>query len=182
MPFAAVGVEHSTAPLAVREAVSPDSELLSGARESFGLRPTDEVVVVTTCNRTEIYVHSDDTDDVVAGVTVWMAGRSASAQPYIRVWPELDAVEHLFRVASGLESQIPGEDQILSQVADALADAQRLGTTGPNTHALFRSAVSCGRRARQDTALGRVERSIGTRSILRPERPKSAPRAARPGH
>jgi glutamyl-tRNA reductase len=169
MPFVAAGVEHSTAPLAVREAVSPDSALLSGARESFGLRPTDEVVVVTTCNRTEIYVHSDDADGAIVRLTDWMVGRSASAEPFIRVWPELEAVEHLFRVASGLESQVPGEDQVLSQVADALDVAQRLGTTGPNTHALFRSAVSCGRRARQDTALGHVERSIGTVAVLQAE-------------
>ena len=73
-----------------------------------------------------------------------------------------DAAEHLFRVASGLESQIPGEGQILGQVRGALAMAQSSGSVGPYLNALFRSAISCARHARAGTSVGRVERSLGS--------------------
>jgi glutamyl-tRNA reductase len=75
------------------------------------------------------------------------------------------AAEHLFRVASGLESQVLGEPQVLSQVRDALETAHRLEAVGPNLHSLFRAAISCARQARAGTTLGRVNVSIGSEAV-----------------
>jgi glutamyl-tRNA reductase len=165
MPFVVVGVEHSTAPLAVRERVSPGPDERDGARRIFALDPSDEVVILATCNRTEVYVHTLDPARAVDGITSWMVQRAEDVLPSIRVRHDLDAVEHLFRVACGLESQVPGERQILSQVAAALDAAQRAGMTGSYAHALFRAAVACSRTARLDTSLGQVDRSIGAGAV-----------------
>jgi glutamyl-tRNA reductase len=77
----------------------------------------------------------------------------------------MEAAEHLFRVASGLESQVLGEPQILSQVRETLEQSQRLTTVGPNLHSLFRAAISCARQARAGTALGRVNASVGSEAV-----------------
>jgi glutamyl-tRNA reductase len=161
MPFLAVGVEHRTAPLAIRERLALDPEgAARAARELHALPPIHEAVVLSTCNRTEVYLFAD-LEECAEAVRDFLARGDAALRGYLQTWREMDAAEHLFRVASGLESQIPGEAQITSQVSEALEIAQAAGTTGANLHSLFRSAVSCARQARAGTALGRVNLSVG---------------------
>jgi len=166
MPFLAVGVEHTTAPLSVRERLTLAGEELDRVTSALVADPAvAEAAILSTCNRTEIYVFAEDLSAAKDGAIACLSGDRDEFRPFVRAWEEPDAIEHLFRVASGLESQVPGEGQILSQVADALEAAQRLGAMGPNLHALFRSAISCARQARAGTALGRVNLSLGSEAV-----------------
>jgi glutamyl-tRNA reductase len=165
MPFLAVGVEHTTAPLSVRERVALEPDEILEVSPGLVREAIVEAAILSTCNRTELYLWSDDLEAAAQLGRDWLTRRDAGLRSYIRVWRELDAAEHLFRVASGLESQVPGEGQILGQVRGALTVAQSAGSVGPYLHALFRSAISCARRARAGTSVGRVERSIGSEAV-----------------
>ena len=166
MPFLALGVEHKTASLSIRERVALDDDAIARlSRELTAETLLDEVAILSTCNRTELYLFGEDGAQAATLARTRLSQNDASLQPYIHLWMEMDAVEHLFRVASGLESQLLGESQILSQVRDMLEVGQRLGTIGPNLHSLFRSAISCARQARAGTALGRVNVSLGTEAV-----------------
>jgi len=166
MPFLAAGVEHTTAPLSVRERLMLEGEDLDRTTGALAADPAvAEVAILSTCNRTEIYVFAEHLRAAKDAVTAHLIGEHDEFRPFVRVWEEPDAIEHLFRVACGLESQVPGEGQILSQVAGTLETAQRLGAMGANLHALFRSAISCARQARAGTALGRVNLSLGSEAV-----------------
>lgn len=166
MPFLVVGVEHKTSPLPIREAVTMN--LAAVARASAELRATpaiDEVAILSTCNRTEIYLFVNEPVASAAAATSLLTAYDERVVSYLRTWEEMDAVEHLFRVACGLESQALGEAQILSQVRETLDTGQRLGSVGPILHSLFRSAISCARQARAGTALGRLGGSLATEAV-----------------
>jgi glutamyl-tRNA reductase len=166
MPFLAVGVEHRTAPLDVRERLALDAAGAAFAHTTLAADPLiDEVTVLSTCNRTELYLFVEELEEAAEVARAYLTRSDPSLREYVQTWREMDAVEHLFRVASGLESQIPGEAQIVSQVSGALELAQASGTVGPNLHALFRSSVSCARQARAGTALGRVSSSVGAEAV-----------------
>jgi len=138
-----------------------DEEAIARAtRKLTGTDNIAEAAILSTCNRTEIYLYADD-----AGIAVESARGELDADDHWRQWNDMEAAEHLFRVASGLESQVLGEAQILRQVSDALDTAQGLGVVGPNLHSLFRSAISCARQARSGTALGRVKSSLGSEAV-----------------
>ena len=161
MPFLALGVEHKTAPLAVREQAAMDGDHVRDTGAALlDQHEISEVVILSTCNRTEVYLFADDMDRAIEHTRAFLPQGE-----HLRIWHDMEVADHLFRVASGLESQVLGEAQILSQVGDALDTAQRHGTTGPNLHNLFRSAVSCARQARAGTALGRIESSLGTEAV-----------------
>lgn len=167
MPFLAVGVEHTTAPVPVRERVSLSGDAREAAARTLRAGPAiDEVVILSTCNRTEIYLYTDDSAGAAAAAVQVLAGDDSEIRRHIRSWEDMDAVEHLFRVAAGLESQVLGEPQILSQVREAFEAAQSVETVGPKLHSLFRSAISCSRQARAGTALGRVNPSLAREAVL----------------
>jgi glutamyl-tRNA reductase len=171
VPFLAIGVEHKTAPLALRERVALEGAELRQANLQLAAEPAiAEVAVLSTCNRTEIYLFADDGEEAAERTTAFLVAKDGSLAPYLKLWTELDAVEHLFRVASGLESQLLGEAQILSQVREVLDTGQQLGTIGTNLHSLFRSAISCARQARAGTALGRINVSLGAEAVHAAER------------
>ena len=170
MPILAVGVEHKTAPLNVRERLALDAPGVAVADGTLGSDArVAEVAILSTCNRVEVYLVADAVEDAAEAARAFLARTDSSLREYLQTWREMDAVEHLFRVASGLESQIPGESQILSQVSGALDSAQSAGTIGANLHSLFRSAVACARRARAGTALGRVNASVGSEAVAAAE-------------
>jgi glutamyl-tRNA reductase len=173
MSFLAVGVEHRTAPLAVREAAAMDADAASlAARELLAIPAIDEVVVLSTCNRTELYLVTADTTATAAAAaaSACLSARRGDLREHLQTWREMGVAERLFRVASGLESQALGELQILAQVRGALAIAESAGSVGPNLHSLFRSAIACARQARAGTALGRVQTSIGLEAVRVAER------------
>lgn len=171
MSFLALGVEHRTAPLAVREAAAMDADTVTLAAASLLATPAiDEIAILSTCNRTELYMLSEDIAAAREQAAHFLTARDAQVQEHLQAWEDMEAVEHLFRVASGLESQALGEQQILAQVRAALALGERAGTVGPNLHSLFRSAISCARQARAGTALGHVHTSIGSEAVQVVER------------
>jgi len=151
-----VGTSHHVAPLEVRE------RLYLGPQETRALAPwlTDggEAVMLSTCNRTEIYIGSGDPRAAHARVVAELARRSGLAEaelaPALRVATEDGASLHLFRVAAGLESLVPGEPQILGQLREAHERAKAAGTAGPLLDRLFRQALHAGKRVRSETTLG----------------------------
>jgi glutamyl-tRNA reductase len=157
MNLALVGVSHHRAPVEVRERVAVD---LDGARRlSTTLARDGEAVVLSTCNRTELYLagHHDSLGVRARSALLELAGREAPGiEPVVYRLADESAALHLYRVAAGLDSMVPGETEILGQVREAL-DA---GRPGPVLGRLFRSALHVGRRARVETAIGESPASI----------------------
>jgi glutamyl-tRNA reductase len=160
--LALAGVSHHTASLELRERVAIDPEAAAAfARELVGADGAGhEAVVLSTCNRTELYLASDD-DDGLAGLAdralLSLAGADAEAlAPVAYRLADESAALHLFRVAAGLDSLVPGEGEILGQVRDAF----EAGATGPLLDRTFRMALHAGRRARIETAIGESPASV----------------------
>jgi glutamyl-tRNA reductase len=173
-----VGLNHHTAPVALREQLSLSgcaldlalndlNAIKSGTERPNGHAPSGgihESVILSTCNRLEVYAV---TGDVAAGFAViegFLTGLQGLAleglHPHLYLLQERDAVEHLMRVASGLDSMILGEPQILGQVAQALSRAQAAGAASLVLSQLFARAVHMGKRARSETAISRHTTSV----------------------
>jgi len=154
-----VGVSHRQAPVELRERVAVDSAAAAAlARE---LADGCEAVVLSTCNRTELYLASDDAghhlDHRASASLLALAGDDAAAlAPVLYRLGDDSAALHLFRVAAGLDSLVPGEGEILGQVRDAFDQ----GATGPLLGHLFRQALHAARRARVETAIGESPASV----------------------
>ena len=164
-----LGLNHKTAPVEVRErfALSAPRQIghaLSYVRGVAGIR---EAAILSTCNRVEIYAWGDAN----AGAKLRASmhdyhefGQGASDDIfYARAGDE--AAQHLFRVASGLDSLVLGEAEILGQVKVALENARLNGSSGPALDELFRRAIGCGKRARSETAISRGGLSIGAAAV-----------------
>ena len=152
MKLALVGTSHKLAPVEVRERVALDSKRASAlAHELAG--EEREAVVLSTCNRTELYVVGADDSEVIVELE-HLAGGSLGSYLY-RLTDEAAAL-HLFRVAAGLDSMVPGEGEILGQVRAAY----EAGSCGPVLDRLFRGALHAGRKARVETAIGESPSSV----------------------
>ncbi len=167
MPIALFGLSYKTAPLDLREAVSFDSESLAHSLPGLTCEASvREAVVLSTCHRTEIYTELTDMVAAKEHAMSWLADqrgiprRSFGQHVYHRF--ERDAVEHLFRVAAGLDSMVLGEDQVLGQVREAFKTASRAGTVRTRLDATFRRAIRAGKRARTETNINRHSASIGS--------------------
>lgn len=150
----AFGVNHHTAPLAVRERIAFPAEALPGALLDLTReRPVREAAILSTCNRTELYCATEEPQ----AVTDWMAHYHRLAQveinPYLTAYPHRDAVRHVFRVASGLDSMVLGENQILGQMKDAVRVAEEVGTLGATLNTLFQRSFSVAKEVRSSTAI-----------------------------
>lgn len=122
-----------------------------------------ELIVLSTCHRTEIYATGEGLDsDVVHSVAGIMPGLLPTDHHDVSFMQGAEAIEHLFRVACGLDSLVIGEPQVLGQVRKALYLAEQAGATGPVLTNIFSRAIRLGRNARNQTALGRLGRSIGS--------------------
>jgi glutamyl-tRNA reductase len=165
-----LGTSHKTAPLALRERIA----LPDGRAERFLLELAEhpeirEAVVLSTCNRTELYVVVSD--PVEAETTVLgMLARQAGLRPTelidgIYSHRNCDAARHLYRVTSGLESMIVGEAEVQGQVKRAYEAALAARTTGPLTNKLFRAALATGKRVRTDTAIGAGGASVASVAV-----------------
>ncbi len=167
----AIGVSHKTAPVEVRERLAL-TEARSGEwlRDLHGAQDIQEVVALSTCNRTELYLVVKD--PVEAETTVLgMLARQASIRPTtlagsIYSLRNCDAARHIYRVTSGLESMIIGEDQIQGQVKRAYEAALDRETTGPMTNHLFRAALATGKRVRSETAISAGHLSLPSVSAM----------------
>ena len=166
MELFVLGANHTTAPVEVRDALAMDAEEMSqfvrGIRERHG--SLEEIVVLSTCNRTEFYGSATDVD--AANKTLREAVASHKGVTYLQngdytyLRAGRSAAKHLFRVAVGLDSLMLGEPQILGQVKDALAVAEQSGGPGACLTRLFQCAAHVGKRARNETGIGRGAMSV----------------------
>jgi glutamyl-tRNA reductase len=173
MRLVLVGTSHHRAPVELRE------QLFVSAAENEELvrrlAGTDaEAVVLSTCNRTELYlVHGDAEaaqERAFAELTALAGVSRSEITPALYTVGDEAAALHLFRVAAGLDSMIPGEAQILGQVRGAYELARSAGTAGPVLHRLFRQALRVGRRVRTETAIGENPASVSSAAAELAER------------
>jgi glutamyl-tRNA reductase len=154
-----IGISHRTAPVDLRERVDFQSRGVDRALEALAARGvTREAVVLSTCNRSEIYAAVDDPaagqTDLIAFLSAFHKVDAAALVPHVHSATDLDAARHLFRVAAGLESLVVGEPQILGQVKEAHAAATELRAVGPTLNRLFHASFAVGKRVRGETQLG----------------------------
>jgi glutamyl-tRNA reductase len=166
MQLFAFGINHATAPLALREQVVFHGENLVGAlRDLVDRRPVEEAAIISTCNRTEIYSNTEEPPAVVD----WLAGyhhmRSQQLEPYLYQLPREQAVKHAFRVASGLDSLVLGEPQILGQFKQAVRTAQAAGTLGLVLNKLFQRTFSVAKSVRSETDIGAATVSMASAAV-----------------
>ena len=170
-----VGMNHRTAGLDLREALAftRDERLVAHGRLMAG--GCAEALIVTTCNRTEFYVaHRDaeSADTCIRDVVRHLRGADLLAPGALRYTAtDTEAGRHLFRVASGLDSMVLGEAQILGQIKEAVALAREAGTVGPLLDRLFDRALRAGKRARAETSVsgGIVSVASAAVELLRTE-------------
>ena len=162
------GLDHKTASLELRERVAFTAYQLSDALPRLG-GIVGEAVVVSTCNRTEVYTTAAEPDAAASLVRRFVADYhgldGASPAEGFRDLVDADAVRHLFRVAGGLDSMIVGESQILGQVRSALAAASAAGTLSAPLSRLFHRAIRAGRRVREETGVGRNALSVSFAAV-----------------
>lgn len=159
----AFGLNHQTAPVAVRERVAFPQERLSTALEALlYATPAQEAVILSTCNRTEIYCKTPKPESIAD----WLADHhdltGFDMAQYLYHLDGSAAAHHVFRVASGLDSMVLGETQILGQVKQAVRTAQESNTLGPLLHKMFEFTFSVAKAVRSQTKIG--ERSVSLAS------------------
>ncbi len=157
MPLTVVGINHRSAPVAVRERVAFGPAVVVQALRD--LRNRDgvlEAAIVSTCNRTELYCHLDTSANNSA--VNWLLGQptpgATDLLPFLYELPAEETVRHLLRVACGLDSMVVGEPQILGQLKDAYQRAREAGTAGRLLNKLFQHAFFVAKKVRTDTAIG----------------------------
>jgi glutamyl-tRNA reductase len=171
MPIACIGLSHRTAPVEVRErhAFPPSrmAEALVALRDYEAVR---EAVMLQTCGRLEIYAELDEYETGVAQIKSFLANFRHGAigydiESYLYTQLGHQAVEHLFRVCTGLDSMLIGEAEILGQVKDAYVAATRAKSIGRTLHRLFREALAAGKTARAQTGIGGESVSMATAAV-----------------
>jgi glutamyl-tRNA reductase len=150
MQLVLVGTSHHQAPVEVRERLAVDSNL------AHELDVAKEAVCLSTCNRTELYLAAPDADVAEARATRALIALAGEVEPLLYRLRDEAAALHLFRVAAGLDSLVPGEGEILGQVRASYEE----GRVGPMLDRLFRQALHVGKRVRAETAIGESPTSI----------------------
>lgn len=170
MSVVVVGLNHRTVPLSVLEEMAvPPARLGKALHELAGSDDLGEVVVVSTCQRTEIYgvarrYHSA-VNDIRNFMATWSGRPPEDFSSHIYEYHEEAAVRHLFKVAGGLDSAVLGEGEILGQLGDAWEAARTEGTVGPVLSILFRHAAEAGKRVRSETAIARGTTSLSQAAV-----------------
>lgn len=157
MAIFALGINHKTAPVALREQVAFAPEQLPEAlRELTTLTSISDAVILSTCNRTELYFNGTATqaEQVIAWLARFHALDGAELQPHLYLHQDNAAAEHLMQVASGLDSLVLGEPQILGQVKQAYNQARSAGTVNPQFERLFQKTFAVAKQVRTDTEIG----------------------------
>lgn len=167
MTLIAFGINHNTAPVEVREAVSftPD-QMLPALQHVRGAGVAREVVILSTCNRTEIYA---ETDCDATALLSWLAEFHRTSYEQLKschyVYAGADAARHMMKVASGLDSLVLGEPQILGQMKSAYATASEAGSLGSQLHSTFHKVFSVAKRVRSETAIGENPVSVAYAAV-----------------
>ncbi len=175
MTLYTLGLNHTTAPIEVRERVafSPDA-LTDALRDLTGARGVTrgvkEAAILSTCNRTEVYFHGSEPESVAQ----WLAGfhnlAPAQIEPYVYTLPRDKAVAHAFRVASGLDSMVLGEPQILGQMKQAVRSAESAGSLGLVLNRLFQRSFAVAKDVRTQTDIGSASISMAAAAVKLAER------------
>lgn len=168
MTILALGVNHKTASVEVREKVAFQPEELEMALQSLTqLGHVSESVIVSTCNRTELYCHLEDDD--LTPVIEWLAAfhqlPADELSQYLYQHADVGAINHLMSVASGLDSLVLGEPQILGQVKQAFQQAREAGTVGTIFERLFQSTFSVAKDVRTNTEVGQNAVSVAFAAV-----------------
>ena len=161
-----VGTNHRHAPIGVREELAARAHgdmLVSAVIQEPAVA---EAVGLSTCNRCELYMVGEDVGELrqaaVKHLAGYAGGRAESLEPLLYVKEGADAAEHLFSVGAGLDSMVPGEAQILSQLRGAYLRALEGGSTGAVSNRLFHEAIEAGKRVRHETAFGSSNASVAS--------------------
>lgn len=168
MTLLAFGINHKTAPVNIREKVSFVPEKLEEALKTLrSCSEVTEAAIVSTCNRTELYCDMRDSD--IQTVLEWFSKhhniKRDEISPYIYTHLDNEAVQHILRVASGLDSLVLGEPQILGQIKDAYHSANHAGTIGQILNRLFQHTFSVAKQVRTDTAIGSSPVSVAFAAV-----------------
>jgi glutamyl-tRNA reductase len=166
MQLFALGINHHTAPLAVREQVAFDvARLPTALNDLLRAKPVREAAILSTCNRTELYCAAERPEAAVEWLAEYHALSPSHIQPYLYTHPQRDAVRHMFRVASGLDSMVLGEPQILGQMKQAARTAEEAGTLGTLLNKLFQRTFAVAKEVRSTTAIGANIVSMAAASV-----------------
>ena len=161
-----LGINHKTAPVALREKVAFTEDRLAAAlrtlREELGVA---EALILSTCNRTEVYWSGTASGTELSQWLERHHGENLDLAASLYVHQESRAIEHTFSVASGLDSMVLGEVQILGQLKDAYRIAQESGSTGPILNKLFQAAFSAAKRVRTETRIGANAVSLASATV-----------------
>ena len=168
MRLIAYGLDHQTAPLALREQVAIADAMLPEALRELRAQPgVEEALILSTCNRTELYCSVHEGAEPVPAQ--WLHARhclpAGRLDDMLRQWSEREAVRHLFRVATGLESMVLGEPQILGQMKDAVRAATDTGTLGSTLGQMFQRTFAVAKEVRSTTEIGAHSVSMAAASV-----------------
>ncbi len=174
MSLLALGINHKTAPVKIREQLSFAPETIPDAlKDLTSQNAVNEAVILSTCNRTELYCQlncdEDGTEEATQSLIQWLKEHhdlpDTDISEYLYLHPDKDAVKHMLRVASGLDSLVLGEPQILGQLKSAFSVANESGSIGQLLHKLFQHTFSCAKQVRTDTAIGASPVSVAFASV-----------------
>ncbi|NBT11124.1 MAG: glutamyl-tRNA reductase [Betaproteobacteria bacterium] len=174
MAVLALGLNHHTAPLDLRGRLAFAPGQLSTVLQDFRQRlqrAAPEAAILSTCNRTELYVAADAAavHDIAAPALSWLAAQGGISDGTLRshtyLREERDAARHAFRVASGLDSMVLGEPQILGQMKEAVREADAAGTLGTTLHQLFQRSFAVAKEVRSSTEVGSHSISMAAASV-----------------
>jgi glutamyl-tRNA reductase len=155
MQLFTLGLNHQTAPLAVRERVTFQAERLQSALDEFVRgEPVKEAAILSTCNRTELYCVLGEPQAALDWLASYHRVPPQELKPYVYTLPHAEAVRHAFRVASGLDSMVVGEPQILGQMKEAARAAESAGTLGTLLNKLFQRSFAVAKEVRSNTGIG----------------------------
>jgi len=170
MHLITVGVNHTTAPISIRENVAFQNESLAQALRDLTTHGVREAAILSTCNRTELYCNTKHPEQVLSWLANYHKLNPEHIQPYTYTLPSDEAVKHAFRVASGLDSMVLGEPQILGQMKQAVKIAESAGTLGTLLHKLFQRTFAVAKEVRTNTDIGASSLSMAAASVRLAER------------
>ena len=170
MPLVCMGLSHNTAPVDVRERHAFPAHTMGEALIALrDYEAVTEALMLQTCGRLEIYAELEDYEGGVGQLRAFLGnfrhGGVDDMDSYMYTMLGSQAIDHLFRVATGLDSMLIGEAEILHQVKDAFIQAQRARSLGKSLHYLFREALNAGKAARTQTEIGGASTSIATAAV-----------------
>ncbi|RWZ59915.1 glutamyl-tRNA reductase [Halobacillus fulvus] len=170
MHILAVGLNYKTAPVEIREKLTFSEARLQEAMQELNARKSIlENVIISTCNRTEIYAVVDQLHTgryyIKQFLADWFQIEKEEFSPFLSIYEADGAIEHLLRVTSGLDSMVLGETQILGQMKQAFLRAQETGSTGTIFNQLFKQAVTMAKKAHKDTEIGENAVSVSYAAV-----------------